>query len=282
MLISLQPLGSAGRSNNHDNSNKSQATSRYRQIPHGAQGPHCVCERVPRWEHASGMRQSPRLTAPECHRPSHGEGRTGNAALLYFPGQGGPGAATLTGLFAPPGPGRAPPGGKAPSPTLTAVTGQAGPSTAPAAASRCRPSLHNGISVLVPNSPARARKQVHKQVLLISLSREALAPTGMPPPAAVITLPKDTHCEYRSRAGESTNSPDQPHSRHSGQHSSLLVYFVFALQDLDTGPYLHTKVPLARPTVESWSITLNPGASTACALSPASLQLEPDGLSSLW
>lgn len=64
---------------------------------------------------------------------------------------------------------------------------------------------------------------------------------------------------------------------------SILVYLVFALQkDLDTGPYLHTKVPLARPTVEIWSVTLNPGASPASALSPASLQLEPDGLSSVW
>lgn len=31
---------------------------------------------------------------------------------------------------------------------------------------------------------------------------------------------------------------------------SILVYFIFALQkDLDTGPYFHTKVPLARPGV---------------------------------
>lgn len=64
---------------------------------------------------------------------------------------------------------------------------------------------------------------------------------------------------------------------------SISVHFVFALQeDLDTVPYLHTEVPLARCPMESWSATLNPGASTASALSPASLQLEPDGLSSVW
>lgn len=130
-----------------------------------------------------------------------GRAAAGNAALLYSPGRACRGAATLARLFAPPGLGSAVRGGKAPSPALTAVTGQAGPSTAPAAASRCRRSLHNGISVLVPNAPTRARKQVHKQVLLISPSRETLAPTGMLPPAAVITLPEHTYCEYRSRAG---------------------------------------------------------------------------------
>lgn len=61
---------------------------------------------------------------------------------------------------------------------------------------------------------------------------------------------------------------------------SLLVCFVFALQKgLDTAPYLRTEIPLAGHPVESWSVTLNPRASTASALSPASLQLEPDGLS---
>lgn len=66
-------------------------------------------------------------------------------------------------------------------------------------------------------------------------------------------------------------------------YKSILAYFVFALQkNLDTGPYLHTEVPLARLTVESWSVTLNPGASTGSVLRPASLQLEPEELSAVW
>lgn len=59
-----------------------------------------------------------------------------------------------------------------------------------------------------------------------------------------------------------------------GTQEPFGLFCISPQKDLDTAPYLHTKVPLARPVVESWSVTLNPGASTASALSPASLQLE--------
>lgn len=161
--------------NNHDNSNKSQATSRYQQIPHSAQGPHCACERVPRWEHASGMRQSPRLTARECERPSHGEGpRQGTPLSFISPARAAERWLHWQGCSHPPGPEEPREGGRLHpqlSPQSWVRQGQAQPS--------CRRSLHNGISVLVPDSPARAQKQVHKQVLLISPAREILAPTGM-------------------------------------------------------------------------------------------------------
>lgn len=73
--------------------------------------------------------------------------------------------------------------------------------------------------------------------------------------------------------GESITSPKQPHSWHSGQHKEHFGLFCICTAEGfgHSAPYLHTEVPLARCPVESWFVTLNPGASTA------SLQLEVMG-----
>lgn len=135
-------------------------------------------------------------------------------------------------LLCPERPGRR---GKAPSPTLTTVTGQAEPSGA-AAVSRCRCYVHNGISVLVPGAPAGAHKQVHKQVLLIPPAREIpacppRAPTGMLPPALVPAVPvapfRDGQREREWRGSATLTAPQ-------AAPASVLVYFAFVLQDLET------------------------------------------------